>query len=189
MTRARISISRFEARAAINVPRVNKDIAQTKIGRVFILCNKKPVTGMTTDTVRRNAVVNHCTAPAVTLRSRMSRGIATAMSVSLRITTKVATRSRLMTSRLRPTVSATAGARTWSGDRLGTPSEFLFKYSPAMDHRGWLKAFRVVSLSSHLVAQTQHPALIGFDLRHMEGDVSIELIEERYSIANQDRQD
>jgi len=32
-------------------------------------------------------------------------------------------------------------------------------------------------------------ALIGFDLRQMEGDVSGELLEERYPIANQDRQD
>src|ERR1700720_3617002 len=134
MVRARISSSRLEASVAINVPRLNNDIAQTKTGRVFILCSKKPVTGMTTDTVRRNAVVNHCTAPAVTLRSRMSRGMATAMSVSLRITTKVATRRRLMTSRLRPTVSTTTGPTTLSGDRLVVLSEFLIKYLPAMDH-------------------------------------------------------
>lgn len=105
--RARISTGRLAARVATNVPRLNNDIAQTKIGRVFILCSKKPVTGMTTDTVSRNAVVNHCTAPAVTLRSRISRGMATAMSVSLRMTTKAATRRGLMTSRLRTAVSAT----------------------------------------------------------------------------------
>src|ERR1700674_1420811 len=128
MMRARISTSRLGARDAINVPRVNNDIAQTKIGRVFILCSKKPVTGMTTETVRRNAVVNHWTAPAVTLRSRISRGMATAMSVSLRITTKVATRRRLMTSRLRPAVSATTGATTSSGDRLVVLTELLANY-------------------------------------------------------------
>ena len=103
-TRARMSASRFGAKVAIRVPRLNSDIAQMKIGRVFILCNRKPVTGMTTDMVSRNAVVNHWTAPAVTLRSCMSRGIATAMRVSLRMTTKVATSRRLMTSLLRPTV-------------------------------------------------------------------------------------
>jgi len=42
MTRARISTSRLEARVAISVPRLNNDIAQTKIGRVFILCSKSP---------------------------------------------------------------------------------------------------------------------------------------------------
>jgi hypothetical protein len=73
-------------------------------------------------------VVNHCTAPAVTLRSRMSRGIATAMKVSLRITTKVATRSRLMTSRLRPEVSAAAGAATLSGDKSPALAELSVKY-------------------------------------------------------------
>src|SRR3984893_8679651 len=132
MMRARINTWRLEASVAVNVPKVNNDIANTKIGRVFNLCSKKPVTGMTTDTVRRNAVVNHCTAPAVTLRSRMSRGIATAMSVSLRITTNVATRRRLMTSLLRPTVSATTVVPTLSADRLVTLSELLVKYPPAM---------------------------------------------------------
>ena len=45
------------------------------------------------------------------------------------------------------------------------------------------------TMSSHLVAKLHHAALIGFDLRQMEGDVCIELLEERYPIANQDRQD
>jgi len=44
--------------------------------------------------------------------------------------------------------------------------------------------------SSYLVTQLHHAALVGFDLRQMEGgDVSVELLEERYPIANQDRQD
>ncbi|KAF5408822.1 MAG: hypothetical protein Udaeo2_09870 [Candidatus Udaeobacter sp.] len=43
--------------------------------------------------------------------------------------------------------------------------------------------------SSHLVTKLDHAALIGFDLREMEGDVSVELLEERSPIANQDRQD
>ena len=53
--RARISTSRLEASVAVNVPRVNNDIANIKIGRVFILCSKNPVTGITTDTVSETA--------------------------------------------------------------------------------------------------------------------------------------
>src|ERR1700733_13345896 len=139
MMRARISTSRLDARLAVNVPRVNNDIAKTKIGRVFILCSKKPVTGTTTDTVRRNAVVNHCTAPAVTLRSRMSRGMATAMSVSFRITTNVATRSRLMTSRLRPAASGTTGPATLSGGWLVVllvDTTFLYSVAHASNRKG-----------------------------------------------------
>src|SRR5437762_1109542 len=44
-------------------------------------------------------------------------------------------------------------------------------------------------MSSHFVTKLHHAALIGFDLRQMEGDVSVELLEEPYPIANQDRQD
>src|SRR2546423_3520472 len=44
-------------------------------------------------------------------------------------------------------------------------------------------------MSSHLVTKLHHAALIGFNLRQMEGDVSVELLEERDPIANQDRQD
>src|ERR1700722_6655200 len=64
MMRASTSTGRLAARVAINVPSENNDIAQMKTGRVFILCNRKPVTGMITDIVRRNAVVSHCTASA-----------------------------------------------------------------------------------------------------------------------------
>src|SRR5579859_4867639 len=127
MTRARISTSRLEAIVAIRVPRVNNDIAKTNTGRVFILCSKKPVTGMTSDTVSRNAVVNDCTAPDVTLKSRMSLGMATAMSVSLRMTTKVATRRRLMTSRLRPVVSAAIGPAMLS--KLAALAEWSVTYT------------------------------------------------------------
>ena len=45
-----------------------------------------------------------------------------------------------------------------------------------------------VATSSHLVTQLHHAALVGFDLRQMEGDVSVELLEKRDPIANQDRQ-
>ena len=127
MMRASTRTSRLEARLAISVPRENNDIAHTNTGRVFSRCSRKPVTGMTTDMVSRNAVVSHCTASALTLRSCMSRGMATAMSVSLRITTKVATRSRLMTRRLRPALSAATGA-IFSADGLPALAELRFKY-------------------------------------------------------------
>jgi hypothetical protein len=41
----------------------------------------------------------------------------------------------------------------------------------------------------HLVTQRHHAALIPFDLRQMEGDISVELFEEGDSVADQDRQD
>ncbi len=44
-------------------------------------------------------------------------------------------------------------------------------------------------MSSHLVTKLHHAALVGFDLRQMEGDVSVELLEEWDPITNQDRQD
>ena len=47
----------------------------------------------------------------------------------------------------------------------------------------------LATMSSHLVTKLHHAALIGFDLGQMESDVSVELLEERYPIANQDRQD
>jgi hypothetical protein len=37
---------------------------------------------------------------------------------------------------------------------------------------------------SHLVTQFNHAALVGFDLREMEGDVSVELVEEANPIAD-----
>src|SRR6185312_3866559 len=44
-------------------------------------------------------------------------------------------------------------------------------------------------MSSHLVTKLHHAALVGFDLREMEGDVAVELLEEWDPIADQDRQD
>ena len=44
-------------------------------------------------------------------------------------------------------------------------------------------------LSSHLVTKLNRAALVGFDLRQMEGDVSVDLLEELDPITNQDRQD
>ena len=44
-------------------------------------------------------------------------------------------------------------------------------------------------MSSHLVTKLHRAALVGFDLRQMEGDVSVELVEEWDPIPNQDWQD
>src|SRR2546425_8075357 len=44
-------------------------------------------------------------------------------------------------------------------------------------------------MSPHFVTKLHHTALVGFDLRQMEGDVSVELLEEWDPIADQDRQD
>ena len=55
---------------------------------------------------------------------------------------------------------------------------------PCLGGVPWLAA-----ISSYLVAKLHHAAPVGFDLRQMERDVSVELLEERYPITNQDRQD
>ncbi len=99
------------ATAQSSVPRVKVDIAIRKIGRVLRRCSRKPVIGITTAMVNRNAVVSHWAAPAVTLRSSIRLGMATLMMVSLRNTTKVDTSSRAITSRLR---LATSGSRAGS---------------------------------------------------------------------------
>jgi hypothetical protein len=44
-------------------------------------------------------------------------------------------------------------------------------------------------MCSHLVTKLHYAVLVGFDLRQMEGYISVELLEEWDSIANQDRQD
>jgi len=43
-------------------------------------------------------------------------------------------------------------------------------------------------MSSHLVTQLNHAALVGLDLGEMEGNVSVELLEEWDSLTNQYRQ-
>jgi len=80
--------------AAISVPAQNSDIASMNTGRVLIRWIRKPVIGMTTAMVSRNAVVNHCAALADAFRLAISCGRATAMTVSLRITTKADTSIR-----------------------------------------------------------------------------------------------
>src|SRR6266702_5662418 len=44
------------------------------------------------------------------------------------------------------------------------------------------------TISPHLVAKRHHAVPICFDLRQMEGNISVEPLEERDAIANQDRQ-
>src|SRR6266404_7065162 len=44
------------------------------------------------------------------------------------------------------------------------------------------------TISPHLVAKRHHAVPIRFDLRQMEGNISVEPLEEREAIANQDRQ-
>ena len=41
----------------------------------------------------------------------------------------------------------------------------------------------------NLVSKLHHAALVGFDLREMQGDVSVELFEKWDPITDQDRQD
>jgi hypothetical protein len=44
-------------------------------------------------------------------------------------------------------------------------------------------------MSSHLVKKFHRAALVGFNLRQMESDVSVELVEEWDAITDQDGQD
>src|SRR6516165_6304998 len=44
-------------------------------------------------------------------------------------------------------------------------------------------------MSSHLVPEFHHAAPVGLDLRQVEGDVPVELLEEWDPLADQDRQD
>ena len=104
--------------AQISVPMLKVVIANAKIGRVFMRCSKKPVIGITTAMVSRNAVVNHCAAPAVTPRSAIRWGMATLMIVSLRMTTKLDTSSSAMTRRLRAASLGLMAAAGANGSRL-----------------------------------------------------------------------
>ena len=70
ITRATTSSSRPGASAAASVPIENSDIARMKIARVCRRCSRKPVIGMTTAIVSRNAVVTHCAALAVDAEAR-----------------------------------------------------------------------------------------------------------------------
>jgi len=48
---------------------------------------------------------------------------------------------------------------------------------------------RLSAVSSHLVTKLHDAVLVSLDLRQMEGDVSVDLVEERDPITDQDRQD
>src|ERR1051325_8472163 len=94
ITRATISTGSPGEMAAVSVPRENSVIARMKIGRVLMRWIRKPVTGIITAIVNRKAVVSQCGAVAGTARLAMSCGRATAMIVSLRITTNAETSIR-----------------------------------------------------------------------------------------------
>jgi hypothetical protein len=96
------------ASRAISVPTENRPIAQTNTGRVLKRCSRNPVIGMTTAMVSRKPVVSHWPVAALMSRSSMSRGRATPMMVSLRMTTNAETSSSPITSR----VSAADGCET-----------------------------------------------------------------------------
>src|SRR5436189_938031 len=73
---------------------------------------------------------------------------------------------------------------------ISQPSTFLVQ-RPAVSSIAWLGGGVpwLATMSSHLVTKLHHAALVGFDLRQMESDVSVELLEERDAITNQYRQD
>src|SRR5690625_2467684 len=98
MTRAATSTGNTGASAARRVPAVNVPIALMKTARVENRVRMRPVVGMTTAMVSMKAVVSHCAVAAVTENSVMSRGIATLITVSLRIMTNEATMRTPMTS-------------------------------------------------------------------------------------------
>jgi len=108
-TRPTTSSSSPGETAQTSVPIEKIDMARMKIGLVCSRCSRKPVIGITTAMVSRNAVVSHWAALAVTPRSSISCGIATLMMVSLRNTTKVEVSSSAITSRLRAACGAAIG--------------------------------------------------------------------------------
>src|SRR5437763_11396309 len=65
-----------------------------------------------------------------------------------------------------------------------------FYFSKRVRSIAWLGGVPwLATISLHLVTKLHRAALVGFNLHQMENDVSVELLEERYPIANQDRQD
>ncbi len=105
MTRAASSTGKAGAAAARAVPARNSAMARPKAVRVVTRWRNHPVTGMTTAMVSMKAVDSHPAAAAVTSKSRMSRGIALTMIVSLRRTTNVDS------TRIRSTAVTRAGER------------------------------------------------------------------------------
>ena len=104
-TRQNTSISRLGAKIASAVPAENSDSASMKMVRVLNRCSRKPLIGITTAMVKRNAVASHCAALGVVPKASRIVGMATFMMVSLSITTKAEASSRLMTRLLRAALS------------------------------------------------------------------------------------
>ena len=99
-TRATSNIGKLGDKAASKVPIENSVIAEVNIARVENLWSRKPVIGITTAIVSMNAVVNHCAAEIVMFNEITSRGIATVMIVSFKITTKAETSNSQITREL-----------------------------------------------------------------------------------------
>ena len=103
--------------AASSVPAQNRPMASMYTVRVVSRCSRNPVVGITTAMVSMNAVVSHCPVRALTSRSAISRGSATPMIVSFRITTKAATSRVPMMVRSRALIPVSRGRGAIGGGR------------------------------------------------------------------------
>ena len=92
MTRPMMTTVKSGANAPMTVPATNRPCEATKSWRSVSFEIRKPVTGMTTAMVSRKAVVTHCANAAVMPRSFLITGMATLMTVSLRIAMNAAAR-------------------------------------------------------------------------------------------------
>src|SRR5699024_1873790 len=104
------------------VPELKSAIAVMNTCRTWKRCSRYPVTGMTTAITSMNADVSHWPVETEIPRSRLSAGSATAMIVSLRMTTNAETRSSGITRRSARCVSL--GCRSWedsAGVGVGCP--------------------------------------------------------------------
>jgi hypothetical protein len=108
-TRAMSRTEKLGARVAIAVPVRNKLMARAYAVRVVTRWRNHPVAGMTTAMVSMKAVESHWALVAGTANSRISRGIALTMIVSLRMTTKV-DRTRIRMTRLTLTSGVSAAS-------------------------------------------------------------------------------
>ncbi len=88
--RAASSTGKVGARAASSVPAQKTPIAVPKACRVVTRWRNQPVTGMTTAMVSMKAVESHCAVVSETSNSVFRLGRALNITVSLRITMKVA---------------------------------------------------------------------------------------------------
>ena len=92
MMRPTMTMVKFGANAPITVPATNSPSDTRNSCRNVNFEMRKPVTGMTTAIVSRNAVVTHWARAAVMSRSALMTGMATLITVSLRIATNAAAR-------------------------------------------------------------------------------------------------